>query len=602
MEIIKLGKEMGLKGKELIDFFKEFQTRAEARAEAEKARAEAEKARAEARAKAAKQRELEYRLLKIQLGLVSESDENIDELVEGKKYLEKNSFSQPEIFVEREASASQDSSVLPYHEVIEVASPSDTTAISKIISTTAATSEECSLVPASTSVNSNDEVFIEKKDFEKIASELIKNNESKKKETPVFKIENNKLKETTCERLQQLTPPLVTQKIEFPTKAITERSNDVRSNNDASKLMLIQQTDNSQVVSQYEKNQRLMELQKSALEDEELVQIKQDEFEQQLHVSKKVEEYFHTKTRLIRDRTKILESVVETANSNKKNAEEQSQEYRGIIKASQSSSSKDEQKSEDLDKRYVKIQKNNNRVMRDERKFNINVNPKYEENYISNFTEEIVKIQIEEEESTQDFNVTSVPKSMYQNENSEVESESYIIPSSSLSSPSSFSSNPSPSHPGDGKEIAIKRKKRRKRRCNLRMRQKNADNNDNEKSVKPLFALYMKNTVEELYCREDTLVKRGRNLEDNRIIIQSMGKLLGNIITDKGTLSKDFQYKFNVGLQNLVELNLKDFEVEGIKRILSYECDERMKKTNFNFRIQELRRYKYRRKGKIIIK
>src|ERR1044072_1935158 len=169
--------------------------------------------------------------------------------------------------------------------------------------------------------------------------------------------------------------------------------------------MLIQQTDNSQVVSQYEKSQRLMELQKSVLEDEELVQIKQDEFEQQLHVSKKVEEYFHTKTRLIRDRTKILESVVETANSNKKNAEEQSQEYRGIIKASQSSSSKDEQKSEDLDKRYVNIQKNNNRVMRDERKFNINVNRKYAEDYITYFTQEILKIQIEEEESTQDFNV-----------------------------------------------------------------------------------------------------------------------------------------------------------------------------------------------------
>ncbi|KAL7647775.1 UNVERIFIED_CONTAM: hypothetical protein RMT77_001384 [Armadillidium vulgare] len=67
MEIIKLGKEMGLKGKELLDFFKESQTRAAAEAE-------------KARAKAAKQRELEYRLLKIRLGLVSEFDDSIEEL------------------------------------------------------------------------------------------------------------------------------------------------------------------------------------------------------------------------------------------------------------------------------------------------------------------------------------------------------------------------------------------------------------------------------------------------------------------------------------------------------------------------------------------
>src|ERR1700755_3318503 len=84
-EIIKSCKELGLKGKELIDFFKESQTRAAAEAEKARAevRAEAEKARAEAekaRAKAAKQRELEYRLLKIQLGLVSEFDDSIEEL------------------------------------------------------------------------------------------------------------------------------------------------------------------------------------------------------------------------------------------------------------------------------------------------------------------------------------------------------------------------------------------------------------------------------------------------------------------------------------------------------------------------------------------
>ncbi|KAL7647013.1 UNVERIFIED_CONTAM: hypothetical protein RMT77_002270 [Armadillidium vulgare] len=81
-EILKLGKELGLKGKELIDFFKESQTRAAAeaekvraeaekvRAEAEKARAEAEKARAEAekaRAEAEKVREHEIKMLELQL-------------------------------------------------------------------------------------------------------------------------------------------------------------------------------------------------------------------------------------------------------------------------------------------------------------------------------------------------------------------------------------------------------------------------------------------------------------------------------------------------------------------------------------------------------
>ncbi|KAL7629978.1 UNVERIFIED_CONTAM: hypothetical protein RMT77_019902 [Armadillidium vulgare] len=76
-EIIKSGKELGLKGKELIDFFKESQTRAAA--EAEKARAEARAEAEKARAEAAKQRDLEYRLLKIKLGLVSEFDDSIEE-------------------------------------------------------------------------------------------------------------------------------------------------------------------------------------------------------------------------------------------------------------------------------------------------------------------------------------------------------------------------------------------------------------------------------------------------------------------------------------------------------------------------------------------
>ncbi|KAL7630097.1 UNVERIFIED_CONTAM: hypothetical protein RMT77_019768 [Armadillidium vulgare] len=258
MEIIKLGKEMGLKGKELIDFFKEFQTRAEARAEAEKARAEAEKARAEAekaraeaRAKAAKQRELEYRLLKIRLGLVSEFDDSIEELhnessksadrvrkleeenelkieladpkqekavlpsISGSELPQQiisswespmkgeNFSSQRELFVEREVSAFQDSSSLPYQEVIEVTSSFHTAAISTTNITTAATSEECSLVPASMLVNSHDVAFIEKmKDLEEMDSELIK--------------------ETTSVRLEQSTLPPVIQKMEFLTKAITE--------------------------------------------------------------------------------------------------------------------------------------------------------------------------------------------------------------------------------------------------------------------------------------------------------------------------------------------------------------------------------------------
>ncbi|KAL7646017.1 UNVERIFIED_CONTAM: hypothetical protein RMT77_002918 [Armadillidium vulgare] len=134
-----------------------------------------------------------------------------------------NFSSQRELFVEREASAFQDSSSLPYQEVIEVTSSFDTAAISTTYITTAATSEECSLVPASMLVNSHDVAFIEKmKDLEEMDSELIKNNEIKKQKVPVLKMENDKLKETTSVRLEQSTPPLVIQNMEFLTKAITD--------------------------------------------------------------------------------------------------------------------------------------------------------------------------------------------------------------------------------------------------------------------------------------------------------------------------------------------------------------------------------------------
>src|ERR1700755_3576611 len=67
-EIIKSGKELGLKGKEIIEFFKESRTRAAA--EAEKVRAEAEKVRAEVekvRAEAEKVREFELKKIELQL-------------------------------------------------------------------------------------------------------------------------------------------------------------------------------------------------------------------------------------------------------------------------------------------------------------------------------------------------------------------------------------------------------------------------------------------------------------------------------------------------------------------------------------------------------
>ncbi|KAL7645997.1 UNVERIFIED_CONTAM: hypothetical protein RMT77_002894 [Armadillidium vulgare] len=134
-----------------------------------------------------------------------------------------NFSSQRELFVEREVSAFQDSSSLPYQEVIEVTSSFDTAAISTTNITTAATSEECSLAPASMLVNSHDVAFIEKmKDLEEMDSELIKNNEIKKQKVPVLKMVNDKLKETTSVRLEQSTPPLVIQKMEFLTKAITD--------------------------------------------------------------------------------------------------------------------------------------------------------------------------------------------------------------------------------------------------------------------------------------------------------------------------------------------------------------------------------------------
>ncbi|RXG71421.1 hypothetical protein Avbf_01568 [Armadillidium vulgare] len=104
---------------------------------------------------------------------------------------------------ELEASASKHTTVFyptdpipeaPSHEVFEVASSLDTTAISTTITTTAAANEECSLVPASMLVNSHDEAFIEKNDLEKMVSDLIKNNESKKQEIAALKMENNRLK------------------------------------------------------------------------------------------------------------------------------------------------------------------------------------------------------------------------------------------------------------------------------------------------------------------------------------------------------------------------------------------------------------------------
>ncbi|KAL7630448.1 UNVERIFIED_CONTAM: hypothetical protein RMT77_019386 [Armadillidium vulgare] len=134
-----------------------------------------------------------------------------------------NFSSQRELFVEREASAFQDSSSLLYQEVIEVTSSFDTADISTTYITTAATSEECSLVPASMLVNSHDVAFIEKmNDLEEMDSELIKNNEIIKQKVPVLKMENDKLKETTSVRLEQSTPPLIIQKMEFLNKAITD--------------------------------------------------------------------------------------------------------------------------------------------------------------------------------------------------------------------------------------------------------------------------------------------------------------------------------------------------------------------------------------------
>ncbi|XP_071547035.1 cytospin-A-like isoform X2 [Panulirus ornatus] len=103
----------------------------------------------------------------------------------------------------------------------------------------------------------------------------------------------------------------------------TEKLNEARSQNDTLKHMLIQQSENSQDLSQCEKTQRLMELLKSAQEDRELLQMKQEELEQQIATTKDAEERYHRDSQLIRDRMKLLESMVEAANSEKKSAENQ---------------------------------------------------------------------------------------------------------------------------------------------------------------------------------------------------------------------------------------------------------------------------------------
>lgn len=103
----------------------------------------------------------------------------------------------------------------------------------------------------------------------------------------------------------------------------TEKLNEARSHNDSLKQMLIHQSENSQDLSQCEKTQRLMDLLKSAQEDRELLQLKQEELEQQVATTKDAEERYHHNSQLIRDRMKMLESMVEAANSEKKAAEKQ---------------------------------------------------------------------------------------------------------------------------------------------------------------------------------------------------------------------------------------------------------------------------------------
>nr|XP_045622465.1 cytospin-A-like isoform X6 [Procambarus clarkii] len=115
----------------------------------------------------------------------------------------------------------------------------------------------------------------------------------------------------------------------------TEKLNEARSHNDTLKHMLIQQSENSQDLSQCEKTQRLMELLKSAQEDRELLQMKQEEVEQQLATTKEAEERYHRDSQLIRDRMKLLESMLEAANSEKKAAESQLTEALETTKATE---------------------------------------------------------------------------------------------------------------------------------------------------------------------------------------------------------------------------------------------------------------------------
>lgn len=115
----------------------------------------------------------------------------------------------------------------------------------------------------------------------------------------------------------------------------TEKLAESRSQNDTLKQMLIQHSENSQDLSQCEKTQRLMELLKSAQEDRELLQIKQEELEQQLAATNHAQERFHHDSQLIRDRMKLLEAMVEAAQSEKKSAETQLAASQERVKATE---------------------------------------------------------------------------------------------------------------------------------------------------------------------------------------------------------------------------------------------------------------------------
>ncbi|KAG7154448.1 Cytospin-A-like 1 [Homarus americanus] len=81
--------------------------------------------------------------------------------------------------------------------------------------------------------------------------------------------------------------------------------------------------------------QQLQEEKQSAQEDRELLQIKQEELEQQIATTKEAEERCHRDSQLIRDRMKLLESMVEAANSDKKATESQLAEALEATKATE---------------------------------------------------------------------------------------------------------------------------------------------------------------------------------------------------------------------------------------------------------------------------